>query len=232
MESAYWQVRNGEFVFPDHLKNIHSLPGRKIKEALKNSDTGLQIFLRGSLLENEYPFYGADADLFVLYMHSSHLNELKNILPPNDFYDIKLISQASLCNDYVFDALLHCRSLQISGNSFKRKPIKADKQFAWEHWKKYCPAIIPNSINTTNNSALIHFKLLARCFGVLSFLQKKSFTRDVSECIAIAQMEDTSKSDILNDMRRCLESKKTKTFYVADIKKLLIQRFDEYYNCW
>lgn len=232
MESAYWQVRNGEFVFPDHLKNIHSLPGQKIEAAFKNTDTKLQIFLRGSMLENEYPFIGADVDLFVLYTHSSQLNELKNILPQNDYYDIKLIPQASLCNDYVFDALLHCRSLQISGNSFNRKPIKADKQFAWEHWKKYCPAIIPDRIDTSNNSALIYFKLLTRCFGVLSFLKNRSFTRDVSECIAIALIEDTSKSDILTDMRRCLESKKTKIFYVADIKKLLIQKFDEYYNCW
>ena len=232
MESAYWQVRNGEFVFPDHLNNIHSLLGRKIKEALKNSETSLQIFLRGSLLENERPFHGADADLFVLYNHSSELIELTGLLPPNDFYDIKLIPQASLSNDYVFNALLHCRSLQISGDKFDRNPVKADKEFAWEHWKKYCPAIIPDRIDTSNNSALIYFKLLTRCFGVLSFLRNRSFTRDISECIAIAQSEDIGSSEILTEMRECLEGKETKTFFVADIKKLLIQSFDEYYNCW
>jgi hypothetical protein len=232
MNSAYWHIKHGYFVFPDYLKNINSAPGRSIEEALKNSDTELQIFLRGSLLENEIPFIRADADLFVLYTYSSQLNELTGLLPQNDFYDIKIIPQARLCNDFVFNALLNCRSLQISGNKFNRKPIKADKEFAWEHWKKYCPAIIPNRIDTNNNSALIHFKLLTRCFGVLSFLQKRSFTRDVSECIAIAQREDNSKSDILTEMRGCLECKKTKTFYVADIKKLLIEKFDEYYNCW
>jgi hypothetical protein len=164
----------------------------------------------------------------VLYSQSSQLNELTGLLPPNDFYDIKLIPHASLCHD----ALLHCRSLQISGDKFDRKPIKADKQFAWEHWIKYCPAIIPNTIDTDNNRALIHFKLLTKCFGVLSFLKNRLFTRDVSECIAIAQSEDIGTSEILTEIRECLEGEKSKTFHVAEIKKLLIQKFDEYYNCW
>ena len=168
----------------------------------------------------------------MLYSQSSQLNELTGLLPPNDFYDIKLIPHASLCHDYVFNALLHCRSLQISGDKFDRKPIKADKQFAWEHWIKYCPAIIPNTIDTDNNRALIHFKLLTRCFGVLSFLKNRLFTRDVSECIAIAQSEDIGTSEILTEIRECLEGEKSKTFHVAEIKKLLIQKFDEYYNCW
>lgn len=232
MKSVYWQIRDGSFVFPDYLENIYSVPGRKIEETLKNSGTALQLFLRGSLLENERPFIRADADLFVLYTHSSQLNELKTILPPNDFYDIKLIPQESLRIDFVFNALLHCRSLQISGQNLSRKPVKADKQFAWEHWIKYCPAMIPDRIDTQSALALIHFKLLTRCFGVLSFLKNKLFTRDISECIVIAESEDSSASNILNEMRKCLENKKPKTFYVAGIKKLLMQKFDEYYNCW
>lgn len=232
MKSVYWQIRDGGFVFPDYLENIYSVPGRKIEEALKKSGTALQIFLRGSLLENERPFAAADADLFVLYTHSSQLNELKNILPPNDFYDIKFISPESLLNDYVFHALLHCRSVQISGEKLNKTSIKADKQFAWEHWIKYCPAMIPDRIDTQSTMALIHFKLLTRCFGVLSFLKNKSFTRDISECILIAESEDSGASKILNEMRNCLENKKSKTIYVAEIKKLLTKRFDAYYNCW
>lgn len=232
MDLVYWQVRNGEFIFPNHLNNIYSLPGKKIKEALKNTDTNLQIFLRGSLLENKLPFARADADLFVLYNHTSQLNELKNILPPNVFYDIKLIPKEILQNDFVYYALLHCRSLQISGEKIKRIPIKADKQFAWEHWIKYCPPMLPDRIDTQNNISLIHFKLLTRCFGVLSFLKDKLFTRDISECIAIAKSEESNSAKILNEMRKCLEYNKPKTFYVADIKKLLIKKFDNYYNCW
>lgn len=232
MKSVYWQILDGEFIFPNHLNNIYSTSGRQINEVVKNTGTELQIFIRGSLLENERPFNGADADLFVLYTDSSQLNELKTILPPNDFYDIKFLLKESLGNDFVFNALIHCRSLQISGEQLIRKPVKADKQFAWEHWIKYCPAMIPDRIDTQSTMALIHFKLLTRCFGVLSFLKNKLFTRDISECIFIAENEDSSASNILNEMRKCLEHKKLKTFYVAEIKKLLTKRFDIYYNCW
>jgi hypothetical protein len=232
MKSVYWKITDGGFVFPNYLENIYSIPGRKIEEAIKNSGTALQIFLRGSLLENEHPFATADADLFVLYTHSYQLNELKTILPPNDFYDIKFIPRESLLNDYVFHALLHCRSLQISGAKLNKTSIKADKQFAWEHWIKYCPAMIPDRIDTQSTMALIHFKLLTRCFGVLSFLKNKLFTRDIFECILIAESEDSGAAKILNEMRKYLECKKPKTFYVAEIKKLLIKNFDVYYNCW
>jgi len=232
MESVYWQIMDGDFVFPNYLAKISSEPGRKIAEAVKNTDTVLQIFLRGSLLENECPFSDADADLFVLYTHSFHLNELKNILPPNDFYDIKLISHSVVNNDYVFHALLHCRSLQICGKKFDRNPIKADKKFAWEHWVQYCPAILPNIINTADGMALIHFKLLTRCFGVLSYLRNRKFTRDISECINIAQKEYPEGGEILLKLRQCLENRINETFNIYKLKWALIKKFDEYYNCW
>lgn len=232
MKSVYWQIRNGGFVFPDYLEKIYSVHGRKIEEAMKNSGTALQIFLRGSLLENVSPFTGADVDLFVLYTHSSQLNELKYILPTNDFYDIKLISYSDVGNDYVFHALLHCRSRQISGEKFDRNLIKADKKFAWEHWVQYCPAILPNIINTADGMALIHFKLLTRCFGVLSYLRNRKFTRDISECINIAQKEYPEGGEILLKLRQCLENRINETFNIYQLKWALIKKFDEYYNCW
>lgn len=201
MEAVYWQIKDDNFVFPKHLENICSASGRQIKEALKNERTGLQIFLRGSLLENEIPFSEADADLFVLFSHSNQLKELTYLLPSYNCYDIKLITKKDLDKDYVYHALLNCRSLQITGEKLDRKPISADKQFAWEHWIKYCPTIIPNRIDTKNSKALIHFKLLTRCFGVLSFLKYKLFTRDVSECIAIAKSENNFASSVLTEMR-------------------------------
>lgn len=232
MEAVYWQIKNDYFIFPHHLQKICSAPGRIIEETVKKTETRLQIFLRGSLLEYENPFARADVDLFVLYNHSSQLNELSEILPKNDYYDIKLIPQGRLSDDYVFNVLLQCRSLQISGDKFERIPVKADKQFAWEHWIKYCPAMIPDRIDTQSAMALIYFKLLTRCFGVLSFQRHKLFTRDISECIKIAKNENSNVFILLKEMRECLESKKTKLYNVADVKKLLMNRFDEYYKCW
>jgi hypothetical protein len=214
MGSVYWQIRNGYFVFPKYLENIYSKTGRSIEQYVKSNETLLQIFLRGSLLENERPFARADADLFVLYNNPSQLNELSGLLPTYHYYDIKLIPQANICDDYVFNALLHCRSLQISGGKFDRKPIKADKQFAWEHWVRYCPADFPNIINTSDSFGLIYFKLLTRCFGVLSYLRYKKFTRDISECINIAQKEYPEGAEILSELRQCLENRNNEVFNI------------------
>ena len=232
MKSVYWHQEDNAFFFPKHLERIHSPFGKIIAEAVKDLDNGLQVFLRGSLLEAEHPFIYADADLFVLYDNHKQLEQLSICLPFYKFYDIKLIHQTSLGTDYVYEALLHCRSLQISGDTFVRKPVMADKKFAWEHWIKYCPATIPNQINTGTNVALIYFKLLTRCFGVLSFLKNKSFTRDIAECINIAHCEDKISSKLLTEIRECLETKMSKTFQITDCKKLLIKKFDEYYNYW
>lgn len=232
MNSKYWQVIDNHFTFPVYLSEIRSEEGRRMKDLLTGLNNGLQIFLRGSLLEDEHPFQWADIDMFILYDNQFQLKILNNILPINQFYDIKLIMNGSSHVDYVFNALLQCRSLEITGKEFTRVPILADKQFAWEHWIKYCPTMIPDRIDTQSTMALIYFKLLTRCFGVISFLKNRSFTRDISECISIAQSEEKTASDFLTEMRECLESKKPKTFYVAEIKKLLTRKFDEYYNFW
>lgn len=232
MKSVYWQIRNGGFVFPDYLEKIYSVPGRKIEEAMKNSGTALQIFLRGSLLENEEPFKKADVDLFVIYEDISQLQRLKETLHSEDNYDIKLMQRYNFQDNYVFNALLQCRSLQICGEEYYRTKIKADKQFAWEHWVQYCPAAIPDIINTTDRLALIHFKLLTRCFGVLFFLRFRKFTRDISECINIAKMECPEAADTLLIIRHCLENQKDETLSVHKLKMTLMKKFDEYFNCW
>lgn len=230
--NSYWQIKNGYFIFPEELKVIKSEKGRRINKILRNIDNGVQIFLRGSILENETPFVNADVDLFVIHEDSSQLQRLKETLHSGDNYDIKLLQRDNFKDNYVFNALLECRSLQICGEEYYRTKIKADKQFAWEHWVQYCPAAIPDIINTTDRYALIHFKLLTRCFGVISFLRFRKFTRDISECINIAKNENLEGAETLLKIRHCLENQKDETFSLHKLKMTLIKKFDEYFNCW
>ena len=230
--NSYWQIEHEHFIFPGELKQIKSEKGKSINEILGNIDNGTQIFLRGSLLENEEPFKKADVDLFVIYEDISQLQRLKETLHIEDNYDIKLMQRYNFQDNYVFNALLQCRSLQICGEEYYRTKIKADKQFAWEHWVQYCPAAIPNNINTSDRFALIHFKLLTRCFGVLFFLRFRKFTRDISECINIAKIECPEAADTLLIIRHCLENQKEETLSVHKLKMTLMKKFDEYFNCW
>ena len=230
--NSYWQIKNGYFIFPKELKDIKSEKGRRLNNILRNIDNGVQIFLRGSLLENQKPVVKADVDLFVIYDDSSQLQRLKETFRSEDNYDIKLMQRDNFQDNYVFNALLECRSLQICGEEYYRTKIRADKQFAWEHWVQYCPAAIPNIINTADRFALIHFKLLTRCFGVLSFLQFRKFTRDISECINIAKIEYPEAAETLLIIRNCLENQKDETLSVHKLKMTLMKKFDEYFNCW
>ncbi len=231
-EFVYWQIEDEHFTFPKHLKDVKSKKGNEIKDLLDKIDNGIKIFLRGSLLENEKPFVKADVDLFVIYEDSYQLQILKETLRREDNYDIKLMQRDNFQDNYVFNALLECRSLQICGEEYYRTKIRADKQFAWEHWVKYCPAAIPDFINTADRFALIHFKLLTRCFGVLSFLRFRKFTRDISECINIAKIEYPEAAETLLIFRNCLEDQKDETLSVHKFKRALMKKFDEYFNCW
>ncbi len=231
-EIVYWEIKDEHFTFPDYLKVVKSCRGNELKNLFVTIDNSTQIFLRGSLLEQEKPFEKADIDLFVIYEDCTQLQILKDTLQSGDNYDIKLMQRHNFQDNYVFNALLQCRSLQICGEELYRSKIKADKQFAWEHWVQYCPAAMPNIINTEDRFALIHFKLLTRCFGVLSFLRFRKFTRDISECINIAKKEYLEGAETLFKIRYCLENQKDETFSVHKLKLTLMKKFDEYFNCW
>ncbi len=232
MNSNYWPIVDGYFVFPDALSVIRSDAGTEIKEAIGRSVQHTQLFLRGSLLEQHAPFIRADADLFVIYTDRSELDVLRTVLPKYYVYDIKFIQRDRMDLDYVYAALLHCRSVQLAGERLVRKPIRADKDFAWEHWKKYCVPLIPNHLDTSNPGALMHFKALSRCFGVLSYLNKKLFTRDISECLLIAESEDDMSSGILNQLRAHLENQNIRRIDVTPVKKYLTRAFDQYFTDW
>jgi predicted nucleotidyltransferase len=230
LESQYWQIQNNHFIYPSYLEIIKSNKGLEIHSQVEKIINGPQVFLRGSLLEYENPFHEADIDLFVVYDNHNQLQQLYEKLQENVHYDIKLIKRDSIENNYVFKSLINCRSKQISGVLFERELIKADKKFAWEHWIQYCPSAIPNKINTTDPLAIIHFKLLTRCFGVISYLKSSDFTRDISECIRIAAKEESISAELLCSIRFDLENKIEKSYNVSNIKRLLINKFDDYFN--
>lgn len=228
--SPFWEIREGEFIAPDSLKNVRSAEGEEIAEKVRGIENGLTVFLRGSLLECSAPFPLADSDLLVVYDGSWQLDELRCRLPPGRIYDIKLIRRECLHEDYVFHALLQCRSLRLCGPPLAKSPIRADKRFAWEHWVKYCPSLLPALVRTEIPEALRHFKLLARCFGVLSFLKNCAFTRDIDACVEFARDEGPLFAAKLTEIRESLESCSNRSVPCYELKSELIRRFDVYYK--
>ena len=228
--NPFWCIKDGFFTYPESLAEIQSENGRQIAKTLSVIENGIQVFLRGSMLESSKPFCRSDVDLFVLYEDRRQLGLLSDALPGGFDFDIKIQLKKSIITDFVMHALLECRSFQVCGLLKQRIPIAADIAFAWEHWLKYCPAMIPNSIGTRTNGSLIYFKMLTRCFGVLSILRDRQFTRDITSCIKLATLESASAGDLLGAMRCSLEDCQDSTFEVSAIKKLLHSRFDFYFK--
>jgi len=226
----FWPIREGYFVFPESLGRVRSARGRRISRAAARIDNGLRVFLRGSLLESHEPFDRADADLIVVFSDRRQLAALPQALPAGYHYDIRLLDAQSGTLDPVDVALLHCRSLQVCGPTLRRAPVVAGGRFAWQQWVKYCPALIPGVLDTRVPRTVTHFKLLTRCFGVLSFLLCRRFTRDISACIAFASEHSPLQSERLDCMRCALEQGRAETFDVADIKRGLHAAFDDHFD--
>lgn len=228
----FWEIQNGRYLRPQSLDAIRSEKGQRLADVVAQIDNGLKVFLRGSMLECTAPFVGADADLFVIFKDSSELEVLSEVLPINYNYDIKQIRESDEGTDFVYHALLHCRSRQLCGPPLFEAPVYADKEFAWRHWVKYCPALIPSVIDSSNSWSLIHFKLLVRCFGVLSLLRDRRFTREMGACITFAETENAQMGYKLKKMRVSIENHSAGVFALGEIKTYLANRFDELFPTW
>ncbi|MFM7053149.1 MAG: hypothetical protein ACKOX7_00260 [Bacteroidota bacterium] len=88
--------------------------------------------------------------------------------------------------------------------------------------------MIPNNLDASSKYALIHFKLLTRCFGVLSFLKYNLFSRDITDCIGFANHENVLLGNQLAVIRKALECSQKQLFDLRDIKSHLFSRFDMY----
>lgn len=228
----FWPTLDGRFVFPDTLSHIPTDKGREIARAVSQIANGLRVFLRGSLLESPGPFDRADVDLIVVYEDRLQLIALQQTLPRGHEYDVRVLDERVRTHDPVDLALLHCRSLQLCGPILPRILITADKAFAWQHWLKYCPALIPGVLDTRARTSLIHFKLLARCFGVLSYLRHKRFTRDVATCVALARDERETLGNCLGAIREALERRHGTLHNIVDVKRYLYSAFDACFARW
>ena len=226
--TEYWpMMEENYFVFADVFRVIKSEQGRHLSQSIKRIDTSCQVFLRGSLLEKENPFERADADLFVLYDQFDEARHFRDSLPAGFLYDVKFIQRIRLREDFVYHALIQCRSLQIAGEELVRVPIKADKLFVWKHWLKYSISTMPPTISSNDKYALIYFKLLARSFGVISLLKRNQFTRDIDACIQFASSESAAIGEVLTEIRIGLENEIAFDIPITKIKAQCRTLFDQ-----
>jgi hypothetical protein len=228
-----WPIKDGYFI-PFAVSTPQSQDGLILKSFYENLEIKGSLYLRGSLLEQAQPFEQSDIDLIYLYDENQGIDQIPRYQTMNRPFDAQILSVQRLFEDqyFIYSALLMCRSLLIAGPSYPLMPIKADFQFAWQHWIKYSPLLLCNQIECHHKQAVAIFKQLVRSFGVISFLQDQRFSRDINDCLSFASSENTLIAQQLFDLRHKIEQHQAVRFKISEIQSYLKFKFQEVYHLY
>ena len=227
--SKSWPVKDGYFASFQYTLDDLSSESMAFVEDVQKLNILDPIFFRGSLVESLSPFHLSDIDLIVIRPQENTHKRMYTFQGLTErTLDIKWLTLNELHDNLVQKSLVKHRSIQIAGPSLKLPDIPADFDFAWAHWCTYFPAGLPQKIHSPNPYALIFFKHLLRCFGVLSYLDNPNdFTRDIDQCMHIAEGYACTSMGILRRFRTSLELSRQDTLDISPIILLLQREFDK-----
>ena len=215
-----------------HFQNLklNQMPDEAIQVSTaikKVAPKGISIFIRGSVVESHRPFSRSDLDIIAVAPTRPTVENLSHFCNVSlRTLDLKRFSHAQLKADLNQLALLRHRSIQVCGPDLNISAIKADFDFAWKQWCTYFPIGLPPEIDSQDRWAIIHFKLFARCFGVLSLLYNGCFTRDIDSCIEVSEQFIPKAASLLKNLREDLEQQKAGCWSIQEFIPLLCQLFD------
>lgn len=232
--SPYWEV-DQEYWLPFNISfSALSEEARLIFAHLQSiMPHDISVYARGSVIESALPFARSDLDLFFVLPENGLLPPLSHadIITRREL-DVKVIRKNTLQSDKALYSLLAHRSIHVCGPVLNLAPVKADLDFAWRHWLKYCPAGLPAEITCNHRYSVILMKQLIRSFGVLMFLEQNRFTRDIGECIQYAARIYHSLPNLLNDIRINIEKSSENVFSIRGVKNHLFDAFDGIYSAF
>ena len=199
--------------------------------SLLQSNWGLSIYMRGSLLENPNPHPKSDIDLFIIYKDHENLKDkitdittrLSSLGRP---IDLHILSKKQLEEDIPQKLLFHTRPIFVVGDKITVYPIKADRNTIIQHWQKYNPSYPPDIMHSSVKSRVSALKNLTRCFGLISLIEKKMFTRDIQECLDYTETFDKTIHQYLLDNWNLVDYQKP--MYLSKIKEFLMRYHHEY----
>ena len=202
---------------------------RLITNALENFKLN-SIYLRGSIIDNKPIHQNADIDLYIIH-NDAYINRgevldiVESLKHLNRFVDMHLIRLKSLEYDLPNRLLLFTRSIHIGGPPIHIKPVKFNYEMINQHWKVYNPSFTPDVMFSTVRSRVCALKNLTRCFGLISLIEKKIFTRDIQECLDYAETFDKTIHQYLLDNWNLVDYQRP--MYLSKIKEFLMHYHHE-----
>ena len=222
-----WIIKDNIFL-PNHCtpnKNV-----KLISNALKNFNLN-SIYLRGSIIDNKPIHQNADIDLYIIH-NDAYINRgevldiVESLKHLNRFVDMHLIRFNSLDYDIPNRLLLNNLSIHIGGPQIQIKPVELNHEMITQHWKAYNPNFAPDIMYSSVRSRVCALKNLTRCFGLISLIEKKIFTRDIQECLDYAENFDKTIHQYLLDNWNLVDYQRP--IYLSKIKEFLMHYHHEY----
>ena len=211
----------------------HCTPNKNVKliaNALKNFKLN-SIYLRGSIIDNKPIHQNADIDLYIIH-NDAYINRgevldiVESLKHLNRFVDMHLIRFNSLDYDIPNRLLLNNRSIHIGGPQIQIKPVELNLEMITQHWKAYNPNFAPDIMYSSVRSRVCALKNLTRCFGLISLIEKKIFTRDIQECLDYAETFDKTIYQYLLNNWNLVDYQRP--MYLSKIKEFLTHYHHEY----
>lgn len=229
--SPYWKAKQGFWLPFQPDKSLLSPEARVICTRLQETmPSHLSVYMRGSVIESLRPFPASDLDLTIVLPAGERLP----MMPDAGYIshrelDVKILNSEKLYSEPVLYSLLAHRSIHVCGPILDLKPLKADFDFAWRQWLTCFPAGLPPQLTCNERLSVIFMKQMIRAFGVILFMQKKIYTRDLTACIRFSEEIHPDLPEQLLHLRREVEKKSNYIFNSGVIKKFLLDAFNQHH---
>ncbi len=162
---------------------------REIRERVQrtNLTPEVDVFLRGSVLEEPTPHPEADLDLVVVCSrrHWADVSATlqQTLAPLGRPIDLLPIEPNDLQVAPSIRLLITTRSLHLSGRCPLFPLVAADLRTMKAHWFRYAPFNLPSVLTSSRRRRVCELKLLTRSFGVLEFFSTGRFSRGIKTCL-------------------------------------------------
>ncbi|MHC1738064.1 MAG: hypothetical protein AB9882_08660 [Ignavibacteriaceae bacterium] len=195
------------------------------------------FYIRGSLIEQENPHPNADLDLFIIheldYFERSITKKIIEILSSyKRLVDLHILNIHQLKKELPQRLLFFCRAIHLVGPGIEVEPVSCDADMITSHWRAYNPEFVPDVMHHSNKSRVCALKNLTRCFGLISLIDRKIFTRDIKECLEYANEVDTTAHSNLSENWQVVDFKvpmnlKPVKDFLLEYQKIVIEKLTD-----
>jgi len=189
-DADLWPITNGFFVqpqWPEPKAGSQRYRIEKILEEYTNHHPQLELYLRGSILEQPKPHPQADIDIVLLCprsTYSQHQTHLRDILKATGrLLDLRFFDPAEGFSSWE-SMLLGCRSHPISHTKRRFDMIPSTLDVHRELWHNAQLSSLPDRLPPPGIPRVHMVKRLLRSIGILWLCQNQEFSRDLVRCLA------------------------------------------------